>query len=83
MTTPKQYQPSEILKEKIQEFINGVKALDFMVQFQFEQTDRDVIITCISPNFQQVTRYAVWEECLNGVLTGQVAGAILDKQRIF
>lgn len=81
--TPKQYAPSELLKDKIQEFINGVKALDFMVQFQFEQTDRDVIITCISPNMQQVTRYSVWDEVQNNALTGQVAGAILDKQRIF
>ena len=83
MTQPKQYQPSELLKEKIQEFINGVKKVDFMVQFQFEQTDRDVIITCISPNMQQVTRYAVWDEVVNGALTGQACGAILDKQRIF
>jgi len=79
----KQYKPSETLNGKIQEFVNNAKAVDFMAQFQFEQTDRDVIITCISPNFQQIIRYAVWEESVDGGLTGKVGGAILDKQRIF
>jgi len=79
----KQYKPSETLNGKIQEFVDKAKSVDFMAQFQFEQTNRDVIITCISPNFQQITRYAVWEESVDGVLTGEVGGAILDKQRIF
>lgn len=80
MTQQKQYQPSEILKEKIQGFINGVKALDSRVQFQFEQTDRDVIITVVSPMFGQMSQYAVWDIYKNK-LTGEVDGSTLRVQR--
>lgn len=79
----KQYNPSPLLRDKMNEFISGVKKLDDDIQVSYEQTDRDVVITVISMKYGQVSRYAVWDVFKNNILTGNVDGSILSVQRIY